>query len=369
MRTKFKINIPDDIVAINKVFKKHGFKLFLVGGAVRDAILNEPIKDFDLATNAEPDTVEKIMQDAGFTTLATGKAFGVINVFTKDNEFEIATFRTDSKESDGRRPNSVKFTTIKGDVLRRDLTINALFYDLNTKEVVDYVGGIEDISKKIVRTVGPAKDRFSEDKLRILRAIRFAGRFGSYLHQDIQDTLRADNSLEGISGERIHDEFLKGLKTSKSVIHFLEMIDRFNLFDWIFPNLKINKLFIEEKDPMVVIAKLLNANDLSTLGKKLNSLKFSTSEIDIILFLIKYSKIELNQVVDLKREQKKCDVTDEQIIRTTANSWVALWFTQRFLEFNLTVTGEFVMQEFDLKPGPEVGEKIKELELINFSNT
>jgi len=364
MRLDFKIQLPNDILEINKIFKQNGFELFVVGGAVRDSLLFIEPKDFDLATNAEPDTVERIMTEAGFRTLATGKAFGVINVFTETNEFEIATFRRDIGV--GRRPDAVEFTTIEGDVQRRDLTCNALFYDINSEEIVDLVGGISDIEKHIVKTVGPAKDRFNEDRLRILRAIRFAARFGSDLDDDIIGALLEDNSLEGISGERIHDEFIKGIKSAKSVKEFLSIINLFDLFDWIFPKMKINKNFIEDKDPLVVMAKLLANNNIKTLAKDLNNLKFTGREIDIIMFLIKFSKIELEDVVDLKREQMKCGVSKEQIIKITVNSWVGMHFTIRFLEFQLSITGDFVMQEFGLKPGPELGKKIKTLELENF---
>ncbi len=167
-RTKMSIPIPNDIIKIKEIFIKNGHKLFVVGGAVRDALLGKTPKDYDLATDAKPDKVESMMQDAGYKTLATGKAFGVINVFTDDDEYEIATFRSDI--GSGRRPDSVKFTTIDQDVKRRDLTINALFYDINTGEVVDLVGGVDDLKKGIVRTVGSAEERFGEDRLRILQS-------------------------------------------------------------------------------------------------------------------------------------------------------------------------------------------------------
>jgi tRNA nucleotidyltransferase/poly(A) polymerase len=157
-RIKFDFKVPSDILEIQKVFKKNGFKLFLVGGAVRDFLLKQKIKDFDLATDAIPDKVEEMMKDAGFRTLPTGKSFGVINVFTDQGEYEIATFREDI--GSGRRPDAVSFTNIEGDVKRRDLTINALFYDIDSKEIVDLVGGVNDLKQGIVRTVGAPEDRF-----------------------------------------------------------------------------------------------------------------------------------------------------------------------------------------------------------------
>ena len=125
IRVKMDIPIPSDIKQIKDVFVKNGHKLYIVGGAVRDALLGKTPKDYDLATDAVPDTVEQMMAKAGFKTLPTGKAFGVINVFTDQGEYEVATFREDV--GSGRRPDSVNFTNIEGDVNRRDLTINALF--------------------------------------------------------------------------------------------------------------------------------------------------------------------------------------------------------------------------------------------------
>jgi len=143
-RIKFDIPIPSDIQQIKDVFKQNGFKLYVVGGAVRDALLGKTPKDYDLATDAVPDKVEEMMSKANFKTLPTGKAFGVINVFTSEGEYEIATFREDL--SGGRRPDAVSFTNIEGDVKRRDLTINALFYDIWLVVVVDLVGGVVDLT-------------------------------------------------------------------------------------------------------------------------------------------------------------------------------------------------------------------------------
>ena len=151
---------------------------YVVGGAVRDAILGSSPKDFDLATDAKPDEVEAIAKQGKFKTVDVGKSFGVVIV----NGHEIATFRKDIGK--GRRPDAVDFTDIKGDVKRRDLTINALFYDIGKKQIVDLVGGIADLKKKKIRTVGNADDRFDEDPLRKLRAVRFAGSVGGKMSKD-----------------------------------------------------------------------------------------------------------------------------------------------------------------------------------------
>jgi tRNA nucleotidyltransferase (CCA-adding enzyme) len=366
-RIKFNISIPEDIIKIKDIFKKNNYKLFVVGGAVRDAVLGKTPKDYDLTTDATPDEVETILNNSGYKTLPTGKAFGVINVFTDNDEYEIATFRSESySESDKRRPDKVEFTDIETDAKRRDFTINALYYDIDTGEVVDLVGGVEDLKNDIVRTVGNPDDRFNEDRLRILRAIRFAGRFGSDLDNNVDQSLQRNSSIDGISGERIRDEFIKGIISSKSTIHFLQLIDKYNLFDSIFRGLSVSKDFIEIKDPILVISRLLKNNDLSTIGKKLNNLKYSVDEIKDITFLINLKNMSLDNVIQLKRIQKNTNLSDDQIMTFGNLEGIDKKLLNAFVNFNLTVSGDDVMKKMNLKPGKEVGDMINKIELDNF---
>ena len=369
-RFKFDIPIPQDIQQIQDVFKKNGYKLYVVGGAVRDALLGKTPKDYDLATDAIPDKVEDMMSKAGLRTLPTGKAFGVINVFTDQGEYEIATFRNDV--GSGRRPDGVSFTNIEGDVKRRDLTINALFFDIDTKEIVDLVGGVEDLKKGIVRTVGPAQDRFGEDRLRILRAIRFAGRFGSELDPDVDVALQQDASLEGISGERIRDEFIKGLISAKSTDFYLLMLNKYKLFDWVFPNLDVDtKVFRRNKDYkvddyLVLLARLLKFNNVDILRKKLNELKYSADEIKAIVFLISLLKLDEDTAYLLKKVQQTSGVTNDQIRNFGANEGISSQLLDAFEDFRLTVTGPEAMEKFNINPGPELGKAIQKMETDNF---
>ena len=365
-RIPFKLVLPSDILTIQAVFKQNGFKLYVVGGAVRDALLGRQPKDFDLATDAVPDTVETIMAKAGFRTLPTGKSFGVINVFTNKDEYEIATFRSDSSTGDGRRPDAVTFTDIETDVKRRDLTINALFFDIDTNEIVDLVGGISDLQKGIIRTVGSPIERFTEDKLRILRAIRFAGRFGSDLDPEIDAALQRDANLEGISGERIRDEFIKGITSAKSVKHFLEMLDRYHLFNWIFKGLHVNKNFIEDRDALIVISVLLKGNTQAVLNKQLNALKYTVDEIKGVTFLLNLLQLSPETAVVLKRQEKNAGVTLAQIFDFGKREGIKLNLLTAFGRFRLTVSGEDVMQKFGLKPGKQLGDMINKLETDNF---
>ena len=366
-RVKFNIEVPSDILDLKDIFIKNGFKLFVVGGAVRDSLLKKPIKDWDLATDATPDQVETMMANAGLKTIPTGKAFGVINVFTDEDEHEVATFRRDSSTGDGRRPDSVEFTTIDQDVKRRDLTINALFFDIDTNEIVDLVGGISDLKKGIVRTVGAPEDRFSEDRLRILRAIRFAGRFGSELEPNVDAALKKDAGLDKISPERIRDEFLKGVRTTKSVKHFLGLLDKYNLFNWIFSGLRVNKNFIEEQDPMVLLAFMLRDNDPQLLGKALNKLTYSAAETKAISFLVAFQQFDGPEDIYLfKKQHMASGVTGEQLRKFGKLINFDQKILDAFADFKLSVTGQDAMDKMGVKAGPEMGDAIKKMEADNF---
>ena len=156
VRLSFELDVPDSLMVLADVFDRNGEELYIVGGAVRDALQGKEPKDFDVATGADPDRVIEIVNQLdGFKVLEVGKAFGIVVVIAPDKEeYEIATFRKDIGA--GRRPDSVEFTSIEEDVKRRDLSINALFYDIKRKEVVDYVGGIEDLKNGVVNVVGSA---------------------------------------------------------------------------------------------------------------------------------------------------------------------------------------------------------------------
>src|ERR1700722_14149447 len=152
-----------------------GFTAYLAGGCVRDQILGVTPKDYDIATDALPETVQTLFDH----TVAVGARFGVIIVILgDDHHFEVATFRADAEYLDGRRPSSVRFGTIEEDVQRRDFTIGGMYFDPATGRTIDLVGGMRDLRAGIIRAIGDANERFEEDRLRMLRAIRFAARLG-----------------------------------------------------------------------------------------------------------------------------------------------------------------------------------------------
>jgi len=183
-----------------------GFAAFWVGGCVRDFLLKRPPQDYDIATNARPDDVERIFP----RTIPVGKKFGVIIVMEGDGEFQVATFRSEADYQDGRRPGTVTFADAEADAQRRDFTINGLFYDPDTQKIHDWVGGQADLAHRVIRTIGNPLERFGEDHLRLLRAIRFAAQLD---FQIAPETWQAVQQLAArisvISAERIRDELLK----------------------------------------------------------------------------------------------------------------------------------------------------------------
>ncbi len=159
-------------VAVVQQLRSTGFEAYWAGGCVRDQLLGRTPKDYDVATNATPPEIRDVFGRR--RTLAIGAAFGVVTVLGPPGAgpIEVATFRRDDGYSDGRHPDTVTFTSAEEDALRRDFTVNGLFYDPVDEQVIDYVGGREDIERQVLRAIGDPKDRFTEDKLRMLRAVR-----------------------------------------------------------------------------------------------------------------------------------------------------------------------------------------------------
>jgi len=160
-------------IEILKKLREEGFQAFLVGGCVRDLVMGFIPKDYDISTDATPEQVVRLFPES----LTVGAQFGVVIVPREPGNVEVATFRSDGRYTDGRHPNEVRYSkTPQQDVLRRDFTINGLLYDPLHEQVLDYVGGQADIRAHRVRTIGNPYERFSEDRLRMLRAVRFAAR-------------------------------------------------------------------------------------------------------------------------------------------------------------------------------------------------
>jgi poly(A) polymerase len=223
--------------ALCATLRAHGHRALLAGGCVRDLLLNTPAKDFDIATSARPEDVEALFNK----TVSIGKAFGVIAVMRPEATYEVTTFRRDGPYLDGRHPSTVSFTDEIEDAKRRDFTVNALFFDPEEQRVLDYVGGQEDMARRVIRTVGDPYARFREDHLRLLRAVRFAARLDYVIEPETMHAIRvlAPDVLT-TSAERIRDELLKIL-TEGAARRGFELLDECGLLEQVLPEIAAMK--------------------------------------------------------------------------------------------------------------------------------
>ena len=199
----FNNKFADAAISIVRLLDSAGYTAYLAGGCVRDCLLGLTPKDWDVATSATPEEVLRVFPGAE----GVGAAFGVMLVKVEDVTVEVATFRKDGDYSDSRRPDSVEFCDAKEDAKRRDFTVNALFYDVVNDQVIDYVNGMEDIQNRLIRPVGNAVDRMMEDRLRILRGVRFTVTLPNFeMANHWLEYLPDDCDLTGVSRERIGHE-------------------------------------------------------------------------------------------------------------------------------------------------------------------
>lgn len=212
--------------------REAGHESYFAGGCVRDALLGRPPKDFDVATAARPDAVERLFP----RTVSVGKAFGVVVVVQDGTPVEVATFRADGPYLDGRHPAGVAFRSAREDALRRDFTINGLFLDPADGQLVDHVGGLDDLRRGVVAAIGEAAARFREDHLRMLRAVRFAAALDFALAPDTAAAVRELAPLvERVSAERIGQELLRCLCEAQRAGEALRLLDALGLLAVVLP--------------------------------------------------------------------------------------------------------------------------------------
>ena len=230
------IYIPNEVKFIIDTFYNNGFEAFMVGGCVRDSLLNNSPKDYDITTSAKPEDTLSIFEK----TIPTGINHGTVTVLINNNSYEVTTYRTDGNYLDNRRPSCVNFVTdIKEDLSRRDFTINALAYNKSVG-LIDYFNGINDISKKLIRCVGDSDKRFKEDALRMLRAIRFSCQLNFKIEEATLNAIIKNSKLiNNISRERIRDELCKIL-TSNNASEGINTLQKSGLLAEILP--EINSL-------------------------------------------------------------------------------------------------------------------------------
>lgn len=231
------IKIPDILKKMNEIFVQHGYKAYLVGGAVRDMLMGKEPHDWDVTTDATPEQVMSIFRKV----IPTGIAHGTVTVHFMKNEIEVTTFRTESDYSDGRHPDKVEYTgNIEEDLSRRDFTINAIASYLGDGTITDPFHGRDDIKRKVIRTVGNPLERFSEDGLRPVRAVRFSAQLGFEIERETLKAISEPEILKktsGISLERFRDELLKLMKAEKPSAG-LKLMEESGILDIFIPEFK-----------------------------------------------------------------------------------------------------------------------------------
>jgi tRNA nucleotidyltransferase/poly(A) polymerase len=373
------IPIPNDIIEISNAYIKSGKDIFLVGGAVRDFIQGIEPKDYDLVTNALPNESKDILKDFNVSD-EQGKNFGVLRVYTKDEPegYEVATYRRDISKGRDTKGEDQKVqigtdVTIKDDCMRRDLTCNAIFYDIKNKQIVDLVGGISDIKNGIIRAVGDPMQRFVEDRLRICRIFRFAARTGGVIDNKTAEAIKTDNRLKNIgpkddvSQERVWEEFKKAFKQAKDFNYYLQFFTDFDMWNEVFPNSNVNIDLISSEDFIVVLANLFQGEDTSKLERKM--VQDWKIEIDVarpVIFLIDFLKLTPENAPDLFKQKMRCHIKDE-----TIQEWIRVKNLKEsifsaFMKYKPSVSAEELMKQG--YKGKELGSKIKELESEKFKN-
>ncbi len=221
-------------VTVIRTLHRFGHEAYFAGGCVRDQLIGRKPKDYDVATSARPDEVERYFR----RTISVGKAFGVIRVREGECEVEVATFRNDGTYLDGRRPSSIQFTSACEDAQRRDFTINGLFEDPILRKIVDYVGGRIDLNQRIIRAIGNPEKRFQEDHLRLLRAVRFTSQLGFRIDPATWKAIKKmAPKIRSISSERVRDELTK-LLTAPHAAQGLRFLQRSSLMKYLLPDIE-----------------------------------------------------------------------------------------------------------------------------------
>ena len=229
-----RMKISNDISELASVFRKAGFSLYLVGGAVRDYILGKKNSDYDFTTDAEPDEVKKLFR----RTIDTGIKHGTVTVIFHGNHYEITTFRTEGDYLDSRHPESVSFVkSLEEDLMRRDFTINAFAASLPDGKIIDLHGGMKDLRHKVIRAIGEPEKRFSEDALRMMRAARFSSQLGFRIEKNTLSAMeKLHSTITNVSAERIKEELWK-LTDGKEPREGLEAMRITGIMDEILPEL------------------------------------------------------------------------------------------------------------------------------------
>jgi poly(A) polymerase len=392
----FSSELLDTAKEVVSELRNAGHKAYCVGGCARDTLLKIAPKEYDITTSATPEEVSKIFPH----TVPIGVTFGVILVIIGQYKFEVATFRKDQSYSDGRHPDSVTYSTLEQeDVLRRDFTINGMLYDPIEEEVIDHVGGIDDLENKIIRTIGDPYERFNEDKLRMMRAVRFNSRYNFELDLNTFKAIeKLAPEITQVSSERIRDEIIK-IITQKNPGYGLKMLSECGLLKYVLSDVEImngveqppqfhpegdvfihtclvlDKLFQNEdgvvspelamgallhdvgKPPTFSVSDRIRFNGHDKLGAEMSKkicrdLKLSNKQIEIIYSLIK-EHLKFKDVSKMKKSTLKRFIGMPHF-----EEHMALHLADCQASHGLTDAYDFIMETFsefekeEIKPAP-----------------
>lgn len=379
---------------------KAGYIAYFAGGWTRDYVMGHPSSDIDIATNAPP---EKIL-DLFPRTILVGLAFGVIIVVIEGHQFEVATFRRDIDYQGGRRPNSVELADPEEDALRRDFTINGMFFDPIEERIIDYVGGIEDIKKRVIRTIGNPDERFFEDRLRMIRAIRFAARFGFAIDDNTQVgiELNADSLFPAVAMERVWQEFNK-MAAYPQFDHALIEMHRLKLLPVIFPALEqvhLNEVkhrvatFSAFPMPCPTIFFIMELFPHASNEEQVaicQYLRTSTKDIDLVEYLYNYRKKVNEDMLRLNSEDlfewghvyahpKACTCLQviaarlppelrQTLLAKHKSRKEFLWAHIERITLKKPLVNAAILQQHGVPPGKNMGKLLKEAErmAINYN--
>jgi len=414
--------IPKPVFAIFEKFKTAGYEIYLVGGGVRDLLLNRPVHDCDFTTNAKPEEIQKVLPDSFYDNI-----FGTVGIMVNNEKYEITTYRGEQGYSNNRRPDSVWWgKTLEDDLKRRDFTINAmaLRQAQGKLELVDLFDGQEDLKNKLIKTVGKADERFGEDALRMMRAVRFSSQLGFTIEPETFSAIQKNSSLlEKISKERIKDELFKILASNfpsegitllltSGLLQFIipELIKGYGLkqakhhiYDvWTHSIMSLKNC--PSNDPIVRLAALIHDvgkpvvvkgegesqtfynHELVSAGiarKLAKNLKFSKKEAERLNILVRWHMFTVDDrqtdsaIRRFVRNVGKENLEDMLALRTgdrlgggaKETSWRLEEFKKRLGEVqiqpfsvtDLKINGRDVMEILGIPPGPKVGEILSQI--------
>lgn len=366
-----------EALPVLEAIEQAGYEAYFVGGSVRDHILGLPIHDVDIATSAYPKEIKEIFR----RTVDTGIQHGTVTVLMGDDSYEITTFRTESGYQDFRRPDKVTFVrSLEDDLKRRDFTINALAIDPKGN-VIDKFDGLKDLDKKVIRAVGKAEERFHEDALRMMRAVRFQAKLNFTVEADTAQAI-ADNAplLEKIAIERIRDEFVKLMLCKSWQAGFADFL-KLNLSEYC-PGLKGKKtelsellepkdqVFVDEEETWAAIGYVLNLNH-SEFNKFLRDWKVSNkireSSVNTLnmLHLFESQDFDLWNIYklgvdNLDRVIRLCQMFDVEFNHAKLQQKVDQIAIKN--SHDLKLTGKDICTILGVKPGPIIGKSMSQIE-------